>query len=153
MQLIRKILDLINNIKEIPCTNPAGSDLNEGDRVIGTLSDELKKFYLVWVSERGRLDAGYAELNAKLNIIGDPMKATESEQRCITQEHYLIRNRYDIITNLFIFALKRSFPVLLPLANSDIEDNVYVLKDWRIAIKRNCNPAIERDFIIRVNTS
>jgi len=128
-ELLRKIEEV--DLKNAKTLAPKGEPSVSG-KVLGTLPDNLKKFWFVLDAETANMDQRCKEYHKKLEKIlaKKPTDATPEDLKFV-QQHILMHDRNEMVTSLFWQGVKEAFPEVLIFGRGKIT----LCKDWQVVIE------------------
>ena len=97
------------------------SEVEPGERVVGILSDDLKKFHVVLRSYTENTHNECLRAHSR-------MSKPTPEDMTLAQRHILAHGRLDILRDVFWQGVKEQFPVLVK------ERKIGLRKDWKVVI-------------------
>jgi hypothetical protein len=105
---LKTLATLQEQIEQMAMENvraPKGSKPEKGEEVLGTVPDELKKFFAV-------LDARRAKLSSECDVAHDQLLTMKpgAERDALCEKHELEHLQLDLIKDLFWLCLREAFP-------------------------------------------
>ena len=107
-------------------------EVRDGERVVGVLSDDLKRLYVVWTRSLEEQLAVCEEKHAKMLQRAQSMSNSElvaSGLAAEIKEHELLHGRLDLIKNIFWHEVKTAFPEVILEGGG-----VGLRKDWKVVV-------------------
>jgi hypothetical protein len=153
MRLIREILRKAEETEVVGGELVQDFQLEEGDRVVGVLPDELRGLYAVFVTASHELDEQHKQLITESEkfmdtwlplILEKPIQELANLKKEIDLKHEemglrdrIAHNRYDTISEMFWGAVRRAFPELIG------KQGIGIRKDWQIVVCQDKFPKLE----------
>lgn len=125
MLFLAEILDRVSKVSLKGVKSP-GSKLQEGDQVVGTLSDELKKLYLVMVAASDRNGELCARLVKEIEEFGTS-ETLPVELQEMRKEHARILLERDLVKKAFWTCLR------LHLPETGLSE-IVLRKNWQVVV-------------------
>ncbi|MCX6760222.1 MAG: hypothetical protein NTW46_02670 [Candidatus Nealsonbacteria bacterium] len=104
------------------------SKVEKGEKVIGVLPDELKRFYAVYDASADELDAAHVQIEAEIDAVKDPKDATREKADDIALRHELCHTRHEIVWNFFWGNVRLAFPEIIS------ERSIGIRKGWKVVV-------------------
>ncbi len=98
-------------------------ELEEGEKVVGTLSDDLKKLYVVMLGAKEKTKALHDRLEKEISELGDNIP--KGKKKAIVQEHAMVHLEEDLIESAFWTCVRLEFPEVG-------SDDVGLRQDWQV---------------------
>ena len=103
-------------LADIQC--PTGK-VEEGEKVIGTLPDDLKRLYTVMrIAENER-----GELKHRISKLGSLLDLDERQTNDATRALGVIRNRFDLAHSCFWHSVRHTFPEIVNTEQIGLREN------------------------------
>jgi hypothetical protein len=100
--------------------------LEEDDKVVGVLSNDLKRLLLLREGYRKKVDTFNKKVYARLAEVGDDLrKIAPEENREHEQKKELLSNEIELVDAIFWSAVKHEFPAV-------IGHNIAVRQGWQV---------------------
>ena len=151
MKLIREILRKAEETEVVSGELVQDFQLEEGDRVVGVLPEELRGLYAVFATASHELDEHHKQLimESKKFIrtllssildkpeqeldepkLDDMKEEIDSKHEEMNLRDRVAHNRYDTTSEMFWGAVRRAFPELIN------EPGIGIRKDWQVVVCR-----------------
>ena len=124
------IEELLKEIGTVDLTEAVGPDrkVGQGDKVVGVMSDDLKRFCVVYRQACDDKDVQCAKVHEQLGAIaGKPFSEITAEEWTIVQDHYMLHGQTKAIQDLFWLAVKMEFKELFIT-----QRGIGLRKDWTV---------------------
>jgi hypothetical protein len=131
-QLLKDLLDRMGKVDLAAGIPIQMKEVEEGEVVAGILSDDLKRFFIVF-NQMGDELANECEKAHGLvdKLLADPSIADAAETKAVVLRHNSLHKRQDVLAELFWQGVKEQFPEAAASA-----DKIVLRKDWQVAMSR-----------------
>ncbi len=124
MLFLKKVMGMVSEVSLKGMKSP-DYGVEEGEEVVGILSDDLKKLYVVMVGAEEKTKALHTRLQKEIPELGD--KITEEKKKEIIREHATVHLEEDLIHKAFWTCVRLEFPKVG-------SDDVGLRKDWQVVL-------------------
>src|SRR3989344_4972480 len=115
---LKKVVGMASEVSLKGLKSP-DSELETGEKVVGTLPDDLKKLYVVMQDAREKTKA----LHARLENVPEDVK----KLKLIIQEHAVVHLEENLVREAFWTCVRLEFP-------ETVSGDVGLRKDWQVVL-------------------
>lgn len=121
---LKKVMGMVSEVSLKGLKSP-DHEPETGEKVVGTLPDDLKKLYVVMLNAKEKTKAVHDRLEKEIPALGD--KVPEEKKKAIIQEHAVVHLEENLIHELFWTSVRLEFP-------ETSSDDVGLRKDWQVVL-------------------
>ena len=121
---LKSLLDEVEAIQLDGQNGPEAAP-EEGDKIVGVMSDDLKRLFLLREEYGKKVDAFNKKVFARLAEVGDFRNIAPEENREHQQKKELLSNKIELVDVIFWSAVKHEFPTV-------IGHNIAVRQGWQV---------------------
>lgn len=135
----RFLKDLLEKIEAVDLANtlhvPDG-EVEDGEKVVGILPDDMKRFYVVFSDSIDELTERVEDEQERLEeLVAKPVSEFTPEDHTFAQQHVLARKKQEIVKDLFWLGVENAFPELTLVGSMGVR------KDWQVvSCRRRVSP-------------
>jgi len=139
--------DLLDKMAAVDLANSASvinTDVVEGEKAVGTMSEDLQRLYVVYLETAKALKPECAKLDVEVgSIVNKPKSECTPEEITLMQEHVLAHDRVDRIGEIFWHELSEEIPETVGYSRG-------VRKGWQVVryIPKNPRSVVPSGIII-----
>lgn len=134
---VNLLADILAGVEtaQVPDEMNGAAELQDGDKVVGALPEELRKFYAVLEADREACNKVINQLSDEVKVIGPAENATPEQRRSVRQRYEVARLHHRVVKDLFWKTVRRDLP--------DIVDAecIGIRKGWQVVITHPPRPS------------
>ena len=134
MNLLRELVAKIDATQLQNGELLAEHEVEPNDEVVGVLPEELRRHYAVLRASRADLEKLQKELQGRLDKLNIFKPDDKEQAKKIRQQFDIEASRYEVISNTFWLAVRRTFPEIIDA------ESIGLRKDWQVVTtKESCH--------------